>query len=90
MKKAVHLNIVGRVQGVFFRQHTRDKAIELSISGWVRNRDDGSVELIAEGEEEALKIFVQWCHHGPERANVEEVQSKVIEVKNLIGFEVKR
>ena len=87
---AIYIKISGTVQGVFFRQSTRDKAQELDIKGWVRNCEDGSVEVEAEGDEMMLKVFVNWCHRGPQRAVVKEVESKSIPVKNHTNFEIKR
>jgi len=78
------------VQGVFFRQSTIEKARELDITGWVRNCEDGSVELEAEGDESLLKVFVQWCHRGPRNAVVQNVEVKNSDVKNYSAFEIKR
>ena len=89
-KEAIRLKIYGTVQGVFFRQSARQKAIELNICGWVRNCDDGSVEVEAEGEETAMQRFVAWCHHGPQRAKVNKVETEKMEMKNYIGFEIRR
>jgi acylphosphatase len=89
MKKAAYLKITGVVQGVFFRQSTMQKAQELDITGWVRNCEDGSVELEAEGDETLLKVFVQWCHRGPQRAVVSRVDEQPSEVKGYEGFEVR-
>ena len=89
MKKAIYLKISGTVQGVFFRQSTQQKARELNIKGWVRNCNDGSVEVEAEGEEIPLNDFVEWCHRGPRDAKVNNVESKNIEMKNFEGFEVR-
>lgn len=72
-KKAVQLTIRGRVQGVFFRVSARDQASSLGLVGWVRNQSDGSVGVYAEGEEPALKQFIQWCRQGPAHAHVEDV-----------------
>ena len=66
----VRLIIEGRVQGVWFRDSTRREALALGVSGWVRNRRDGSVEALAEGPEEQVKNFVAWCHQGPPSAKV--------------------
>jgi acylphosphatase len=90
MKRAVHLLIYGVVQGVFFRQRTMEEAKRLSVNGWVRNCKDGSVEAEAEGEEAALKRFVEWCHHGPPRAVVTKVVAEDMEPKNFSSFEVRR
>jgi acylphosphatase len=64
----------GRVQGVFFRQSTRDLARELGLSGWVRNRVDGSVEAAFEGPSEPVARMVEWCRRGPPGAQVETVE----------------
>jgi len=90
MKQAVRLKISGIVQGVFFRQSTQQKARDLDISGWVRNCEDGSVEVEAEGEEDLLKVFSQWCYRGPQRAVVKNVTVTPAEPKNYKGFEVRR
>ena len=71
--KQVSLVVRGRVQGVFFRASTQREAKRLGLAGWVRNRPDGTVELLAEGEEETLKELVAWSHHGPTSARVEHV-----------------
>ena len=89
-KEAIRLKIYGTVQGVFFRQSTRQKAMELNISGWVRNTEDGCVEVEAEGEENTLKDFTAWCYHGPVHAKVRDVEEKIIERKNFLGFEIRR
>ena len=73
----VRLVIEGRVQGVWFRDSTRRKAMELRVFGWVKNRLDGGVEVLAEGPEDSVKQLIQWCHHGPPHAGVTGV--KVIE-----------
>ena len=75
MKRA-HIFIKGRVQGVFFRQGTYEKAVELGISGWVRNLPDGRVEAVFEGEEEKINKIIQWAKEGPPIAKVEEVEIK--------------
>jgi acylphosphatase len=67
------LRIHGKVQGVFFRESTRIEATRLGLTGWVRNRDDGTVEAVAEGEDAALEDFIQWCHRGPSTARVTHV-----------------
>lgn len=73
MRRAT-LRIRGKVQGVFFRESTRQEAARLGLTGWVRNRDDGSVESVAEGEPAALEEFIRWCHRGPQAARVTEVE----------------
>jgi acylphosphatase len=68
-----HLIIEGRVQGVWFRESTREEAARLGLYGWVKNRFDGSVEVIAEGSREKVERLVEWCHHGPPAARVRRV-----------------
>lgn len=71
--KCVHILIHGRVTGVYFRAAAQREAKRLGITGWVRNRSDGSVEILAEGEEDAVKELIGWAHHGPSAARVEDV-----------------
>jgi len=85
MKKSVHVLISGRVQGVWFRASTRQKAEELGITGWVRNTTDGKVEAVFEGEEEIVQKMIEWCRHGPPLATVEHV--KIKQQKPTDGFE---
>ncbi len=63
----------GDVQGVFFRDSCRDAAQRAGVAGWVRNRDDGGVEAVFEGESEAVESICAWCRHGPAHAHVEAV-----------------
>jgi len=68
-----HLIIEGRVQGVWFRESTRGEATRLGLYGWVKNRFDGSVEVVAEGPREKVEQLIEWCHHGPSTAWVRRV-----------------
>jgi len=74
MKKRLEILITGRVQGVLFRARTQDTAKSLNFVGYVKNEPDGSVKIIAEGEEENLKELANWCKNGVESAQVERVQ----------------
>jgi acylphosphatase len=71
------LVISGRVQGVYFRASARDVAQTQRLSGWVRNRYDGDVEAVVEGEEDAVQAFIAWCHDGPPGAHVSAIQVTV-------------
>ena len=71
--KRVHVYISGRVQGVFFRAETQSAANGFHLTGWVRNRTDGSVEALLEGEDENVNKMLEWCHIGPPAARVKEV-----------------
>jgi acylphosphatase len=68
------LVISGWVQGVYFRASARDVAYAQRLSGWVRNRMDGTVEAVVEGEKAAVQAFIAWCQNGPPGAEVTEVQ----------------
>ena len=68
-----HVYIHGRVQGVFFRATTRDKAIALGVKGWVKNCLDGGVEAVFEGEKDTVEKVVDWCKKGPEGAFVNHI-----------------
>ena len=70
----VHLIVSGHVQGVFFRASTRERATDLGLTGWVKNRVDGTVEIVAEGPRDALGDLLAWCEDGgPELAEVSSV-----------------
>ena len=72
--RRVRLHIHGRVQGVFFRHHAQQRARTLRLAGWVRNCPDGSVELVAEGDDRAVQQLIEWAHRGPSMAGVERVE----------------
>ncbi len=74
--KRLYLRIYGLVQGVNFRTSTRRKAHELGLAGFVKNMPDGTVETVAEGEEEKLLQYKKWCQKGPSSAVVDEVREK--------------
>lgn len=86
--------VTGRVQGVFYRASAAERAERLGLSGWVRNRHDGSVELEAQGAEEAVRELVRWCHVGPPAAEVASVEVAWIEPTGAAGadrgFRVRR
>lgn len=71
--KQVQLLVRGRVQGVYFRASAQREARRLGLTGWVKNRPDGYVELLAEGEEDEIKELVGWAHKGPGAARVDGV-----------------
>ena len=72
-QKRIHLVVRGRVQGVYFRATAQREARQHGLSGWVKNRGDGSVEIVAEGEEDDVKDFLNWAHAGPSTARVDAV-----------------
>jgi acylphosphatase len=78
------------VQGVFFRDSTRQKAEELGLAGWVRNVPDGLVEALFEGPSEKVEAMVRWCEEGPQHASVENVDTNFESTGgDLKGFEVR-
>jgi acylphosphatase len=82
----VRVRVRGRVQGVFFRAETRQRAASLGVSGWVRNGDDGTVEALFEGERERVDSMVEWCRRGPAGARVDEVEAVEEEPAGEQGF----
>ena len=74
--KQLQLMVRGRVQGVYFRASTQREARRLGVTGWVKNRADGSVEVLAEGDEDAIKELSMWAHHGPSAARVDNVEQR--------------
>jgi acylphosphatase len=72
---AFSARICGRVQGVGFRYYCRDEAQRRGLSGWVRNTEDGAVEVYSEGPQEAQAQFLKWLHQGPRGARVDSVRS---------------
>jgi len=73
-EKRARVFVTGRVQGVCFRDSTRRQARSLGLSGWVKNLDDGRVELLAEGPEADVNALIKWCHGGPPIAKVDGVE----------------
>ena len=67
---AAHIIIHGKVHGVYFRASAKTKALELSLTGWVRNLSNGTVEVHAEGNRDSLDKLIKWCQKGPPLANV--------------------
>ena len=88
MKRA-HVRIYGKVQGVWFRAHTKEMADKLGIKGWVRNVPDGSVEAVFEGDDESVEKIIEWCHHGPPLARVEGVEVEYEEPRGEEKFEIR-
>jgi acylphosphatase len=78
----------GRVQGVFFRDSTRQHAASAGVAGWVANRPDGTVEAVLEGEPEAVDAVVRWMREGPRSAYVDRLEVTEEEPEGLTGFEV--
>jgi len=84
------IKVVGKVQGVWFRDSTRSKALELSIKGFVRNESDGSVYIEAEGDKNGLQQLVDWCQTGPELARVDKVVVEDGAIEHFVSFEIRK
>ncbi|MXR52267.1 acylphosphatase [Halovenus sp. WSH3] len=84
-----HVYVTGKVQGVYFRATTRDTAREAGVDGWVRNLDDGRVEAVFEGPEEAVESLVEFCHEGSDAARVEDVEVNYEQPQGEDGFRVR-
>ena len=88
-KQCVHILIRGKVQGVFFRQALKVLAIKNNVYGWVRNLKDNRVEVLLEGDSNAVNLIVEWAHHGSANARVDEIKFNNEEFKNeFTNFEV--
>jgi acylphosphatase len=83
-----HVRVRGRVQGVFFRAETRDRARSLGLAGWVRNCSDGTVEAVFEGDSERVRSMVDWCKRGPSGAYVDGVDVEWAEPEGEPDFRV--
>jgi acylphosphatase len=81
--------VSGRVQGVFFRDTARRRAESAGVAGWVRNTPEGAVEAVFEGDPGAVGEMIEFCRHGPSRAEVAEVEVVDEEPEGLSGFDVR-
>lgn len=90
MGKSYRFVVTGRVQGVYFRQSTRQQALQLGLDGWVRNRDDGAVEGIAMGSDDALAALREWLGRGPPAARVDALHWEPVDSGLPVGFFVRR
>ena len=90
MQKTVLITVKGNVQGVFFRQRTKEKAESLGIKGQVENLENGDVQIIATGQSPAIDELVNWCQTGPPRARVEKVIVMDVAEREFGGFSIVR
>ena len=86
MLSTISIIVKGKVQGVFFRQSTREKATELGLKGEVKNEADGSVAIIATGLEPQLTALIEWCKKGPPKAMVASVDTKPLPLQHFNSF----
>lgn len=91
IEKRIRIIVSGKVQGVWFRQSTVEKARALKLKGWVKNLSNGDVEVLAEGIESDLNRLIEWCKKGPPLAKVESVDVKEEPaIGDLTDFYIKR
>lgn len=88
MKVSVKVFVSGRVQGVFYRDSTRRKANEFSVTGWVKNLEDGRVEALLSGEKKNVEALIDWMKVGPPAAQVTQVKIEKIEPIDFPSFDV--
>ena len=88
MLQTISIKVTGKVQGVFYRQSTKEAAISLNITGEVKNMADGSVHIIATGTDDQLKELIEWCKKGPKRAVVTNVVTENIPLKIFTSFNI--
>jgi len=88
--RTVRLQIHGRVQGVWYRASTRSEAERLGVHGWVRNRSDGTVEALVQGDAGAVEELVAWCRRGPSGAAVSRVDVSEVDGGDIpAGFQIR-
>jgi acylphosphatase len=90
MTRKVKILVSGRVQGVYFRMFTHNKAKQYGVKGHARNLPDGRVEIIAEADKTSIDNFIKWCHKGPVTARVDDVEISELEPDAVLtSFEIR-
>jgi len=84
----LYITVKGKVQGVFYRASTKAVADQLGVKGSVKNEPNGDVVIVAEADDLALEMFLEWCHEGPEHAVITSVETIEGELKNYRNFEI--
>lgn len=90
MQRTLSITITGKVQGVFYRQNAKERALELGLTGEVKNLRDGNVHIVATGTRDQLEAFTDWCKKGPPRAEVAGVEILEIPLKLFDHFAIVR
>lgn len=88
MLQTISITVDGLVQGVFYRQSTKAKAVDLGITGEIKNKPDGTVHITATGTETQLNQLVEWCKKGPEMAIVTNVKVEENPLQSFKGFSI--
>jgi acylphosphatase len=89
MVKCCEISVSGRVQNIGFRYAAKQTATKFLINGYARNELDGSVTIVAEGENDMLDLFVNWCRHGPPWARVDRMDISGHPVRNYTSFDIR-
>lgn len=87
-KQCVKIRVEGRVQGVFFRKHTQQQALQLGLTGYAKNLSDGAVDVVACGDEAALSQLITYVRQGPPGSQVVSSDSIVRDYQSFCGFEI--
>lgn len=90
MRKTLRIRVTGKVQGVWYRQHTREKALELGLSGWVCNEKDGSVSVLVTGESSRVEELANWCRTGSPRSQVSGITIQEELLQEFDSFIIRR
>ncbi|MBI5857043.1 MAG: acylphosphatase [Sphingobacteriales bacterium] len=90
MFQTISIIVSGKVQGVYYRQYTKEKAIELGVTGEVRNQRDGTVNIVATGSKEQLGALIKYCKKGPPRAMVTGVEVAELDLQQFEHFSIVR
>jgi acylphosphatase len=90
MQQTISITVKGIVQGVYYRQRTKETALKSGITGEVKNMPDGNVHIVATGTQEQLDEFVKWCHKGPDTAVVSDVIVKDVPLQSFSSFRIVR
>ena len=85
---AVHIIVHGQVQGVFFHASAQARALELGLTGWVKNLSNSTVEVHVEGDQDALNHFIEWCQKGPSSAKVSQCNLDWITPQAMSNFKI--
>ena len=90
MLQTFSIRVTGQVQGVYYRQSTRQRARELGITGTVRNNPDGSVTVLATGTNDQLNELLEWCKEGPPNAIVLDIQVQPMTLQSFKDFSIQK
>ncbi len=88
MKKSIRIYITGTVQGIFFRGYLKENAEKLNVKGFVRNLEDGRVEVFLEGDSNAVNKMTELCEKGPRHANIRKIETKPERFQDLKDFKI--